>query len=172
MFFYIFISFIILQRLAELIIAGRNEKSMLAKGAVEFDKDGYKFIVLMHALFFVSLTSEKNFLNRGLNDYWIVLIILFALAQMLRYWSIISLGEFWNTRIIVLKGSKMIKKGPYKFLSHPNYTAVITEIAAIPLIFSCYITAIVFSLLNLFTVRRRIAIEEAALKTLTAQNEN
>ncbi len=168
MFFWLFIAFVILQRLAELIIAKRNEKRMLAKGAVEFDRDGYKFIVLMHTLFFLSLLSEKIYFNRGINDYWIILIILFFLAQALRYWAIISLGEFWNTRIIVLKGSELIKKGPYRFLSHPNYMAVITEIAVIPLIFSCYITAIVFSVLNLFAITRRIKIEDAALKKLTS----
>ncbi|MCI0450469.1 MAG: hypothetical protein L0Y79_11935 [Chlorobi bacterium] len=168
MFFWLFIAFVILQRLAELIIAKRNEKRMLAKGAVEFDRDGYKFIVLMHTLFFLSLLSEKIYFNRGINDYWIILIILFFLAQALRYWAIISLGEFWNTRIIVLKGSELIKKGPYRFLSHPNYMAVITEIAFIPLIFSCYITAIVFSVLNLFAITRRIKIEDAALKKLTS----
>lgn len=171
MFFWLFIAFVILQRLAELIIAKRNEKRMLAKGAVEFDRDGYKFIVLMHTLFFLSLLSEKIYFNRGLNAYWIILIILFFLAQLLRYWAIISLGEFWNTRIIVLKGKPLIKKGPYRFLSHPNYMAVITEIAVIPLIFSCYITAIVFSVLNLLAITRRIKIEDAALKTLTGYFE-
>jgi methyltransferase len=167
-FFWFFIGFILLQRLTELVLAKRNKKIMLVKGAVEFDKAGYRLIVLMHVLFFISLTAEKNYLHRGLNDNWILLIALFALAQVLRYWAITTLGEFWNTKIIVLKGSEIIKKGPYKYLNHPNYTAVITEIAVIPLIFSCYITAIVFSVLNLIALRRRIKIEEAALKTLTA----
>jgi methyltransferase len=167
-FFWFFIGFILLQRLTELVLAKRNKKIMLAKGAVEFDKAGYRLIVLMHVLFFISLTAERNYLHRGLNDNWILLIALFALAQVLRYWAITTLGEFWNTKIIVLKGSEIIKKGPYKYLNHPNYTAVITEIAVIPLIFSCYITAIVFSVLNLIALRRRIKIEEAALKTLTA----
>lgn len=162
-FFHLFILFVIAQRLVELVIAKRNEKLMLANGAVEFDWKGYKFIVLIHICFFISLVSEKTFLNRELNGFWVIFLILFILAQLLRYFSIASLGMFWNTRIIILKGSPLIKKGPYRFLKHPNYIAVITELAVIPLIFSCYITAIIFTIFNLFILRRRIKIEEQAL---------
>lgn len=167
MFFLLFISFVILQRLAELLIAKRNAKKMFSLGAVEFDETGYKVIVQMHVLFFLTMFTEYYYLGRGLNSYWLLLLALFILAQFLRYWSIISLGSSWNTRIIILEGSRLIKKGPYRFMSHPNYTAVVTEIAVIPLIFSCYITAIIFSFLNLLILRRRISIEETKLKELT-----
>lgn len=162
MFFWILISCIILQRVIELIIAKRNEKTMFAKGAVEFDKKGYKYIVIMHTLFFISLIFEWNVAGR-VNNYYFIFLILFLSAQVLRYWAIVSLGEFWNTRIIVLKGSTSIKKGPYRYFKHPNYIAVIVELAVIPLIFSCYFTAVFFSVVNFLVLRRRIKIEEEAL---------
>jgi methyltransferase len=168
MFFWIFISFVILQRLIELFIAKRNEIKMLQNGAVEVDRDGYKYIVLMHSAYFISLILEKNIFERQVNQYRIIFITLFIIAQLLRYWSILSLGVYWNTRIIILKGSRLIKKGPYRFLNHPNYIAVITELAVISLLFSCYITSIIFTILNIFVLKRRIKIEEESLKALTA----
>jgi len=165
-FFWCFIGFVILQRLIELVIARRNEANMKAKGAEELDEKGYKFVVLMHVFFFLSLIAEKLFLQPAANALFYPFILFFLMAQALRYWSIISLGGFWNTKILILKGSKLIRKGPYKFISHPNYAAVITEIAVIPLIFSCYITAAAFSVLNIFVLIRRIRIESDALRTL------
>lgn len=162
-FFWWLVLFVIFQRLVELFIAKRNAAIMFAKGAKETDRTGYRYIAAMHVCFFISLMLEENLLKPTLNPYWYIFFGLFASAQILRYWSIISLGHFWNTRIIVLKGSALVRKGPYKYLSHPNYIAVVTELAAIPLMFSCFITAIVFSILNLFVLKRRIRIEEESL---------
>ena len=162
--FWIFLLFVILQRIVELVIAKRNERMARGKGAIEFDRNGYKAIVTMHVAFLTSLVLEKVFLGRGLNSHWIFFGSLFVLAQFLRYWAISSLGVYWNTRILVVPNSKLVTSGPYKYLRHPNYVAVIAEIAVIPLIFSCYITAAVFSVLNLILLRRRIRIEEEALQ--------
>jgi methyltransferase len=162
--FFVFLLFIILQRAAELTLARRNERILKSQGAIEFDKDGYRVIAAMHVAFFISLIWEKIFLHRTLNTYWIIFVSLFAGAQILRYWAIISLGLHWNTKVLVIPGKKLITKGPYKYIRHPNYIAVIIEIAVIPLIFSCYITATVFSLINFFLLRRRIKIEEGALR--------
>lgn len=166
MIFGFFLSFVILQRLSELFIAKRNEKILKSKGAVEYDEKGYKYIVAMHILFFICLIFEKMYFNRELNSFSVYLFGLFLIAQILRYWAITTLGVFWNTRIIILPGSSLIKKGPYTFLNHPNYIAVVTELAVIPLIFSCYITAIIFSVLNLIVLSRRKTIEEKALKSI------
>ena len=163
--FWIFISLVVFQRIAELIVAKRNERIARREGAVEFDRKGYKVIVAMHIAFLISIVAEYVFLNRTVNSHWIVLITLFLLAQILRYWAIASLGKHWNTKILVIPGSGLIRKGPYNYISHPNYIAVIIEIAALPLIFSCYITFLVFSVLNLLVLKRRIRIEEEALST-------
>lgn len=164
--FWIAIAILAVQRIMELLIATRNEKIVRAKGAREYDEKGYRVIVLMHVAFFISLISEYIFLDKTLSNFWIPLLILFLLAQFLRYWAISSLGYFWNTKILVTHGTSSINTGPYKFISHPNYLAVIIEIAVIPLLFSCYLTFIIFSIINLLVLKRRIRIEEQALSTL------
>lgn len=172
MFFTVFVTVVIFQRLIELFIARKNEKKMLALGAVEYDGSSYKYIVLMHSLFILSLIAEYYFLHRTLNYYWPLFLGLFIAAQILRYWVIYTLGIYWNTKIIILKGSTLIKKGPYLHFRHPNYAAVTTEIAVIPLLFSCFYTAIVFSIINIFVLKRRIAVEETKLAELTLSDNN
>ncbi len=166
--FWIFLLFVISQRITELILARRNERILKSRGAIEFDKNGYIVIVAMHVLFFVSLIVEKIFLDRTLNPWWTIFAVLFVLAQVLRYWAIWSLGVFWNTKVLVAPDHTLVTRGPYKYFPHPNYIAVITEIAVIPLVFSCYITAALFSLVNLALLRRRIRIEENALRQVSA----
>jgi methyltransferase len=162
--FWLFLFIIISQRLIELRFAKRNEKILKAQGATEFDKKGYRVIVVMHIAFFISLACEKLLLNRTLNSYWFIFVFLFLAAQVLRYWAIKTLGVYWNTKVLVIPNHSLVITGPYKYLRHPNYIAVITEIAVIPLIFSCYITAVVFSLINFILLRRRIKIEESVLR--------
>jgi len=161
--FIIFILLLALQRILELRLAKKNEKIVRNEGAVEYDVNGYKYIVYMHIVFFISLLLEKFLLNRGFNNLSLAFFIIFILTQLLRYWAITSLGKYWNTKILVVPNANLIASGPYKYLKHPNYVAVIIEIAVIPLIFSCYITCIIFSTLNLLTLIRRIRIEENAL---------
>ena len=164
--FWIFIIILAFQRISELLLAKRNERIVRSKGAIEYDKKGYLVIVVMHITFFISFILEYFFLSRGLNQYWIVLLTIFICTQFLRYWAISSLGYYWNTKILITPGSKPVQAGPYKYIKHPNYLAVVIEIAVIPLIFSCYITAVLFSLVNLILLKRRIRIEEKALSTL------
>ncbi len=170
MLFYVIIGFVILQRLVELVIAKRNEKKSLAAGGTEYDKRGYSVIVIMHTMFFISLIAEYFYFKHTLNEFWVVLLVLFVLAQCLRYWAITSLGSLWNTRIIIVPGSKLVQYGPYKFFKHPNYISVITELAVIPLMFSCFYTAVIFSVVNLLLLKRRIAIEENALQALVKES--
>lgn len=165
-FFWILFAFLILQRSLELQLARRNERVVKSKGALEFDRDGYRYIVATHAAFFISLVLEKLLLQRELNKYWVIFFVIFVIAQILRYWAISNLGVYWNTRVLVVPGSQRTTTGPYKYLKHPNYIAVIVEIAVIPLIFSCYLTSIIFSIVNLILIRRRIGIEERALENV------
>jgi methyltransferase len=165
-FFWIFFAFLVSQRFLELRLAKRNERILKSKGALEFDRDGYRYIVATHVAFFISLVIEKFFLQRGLNKYWVVFFVIFVIAQILRYWAISSLGIYWNTRVLVVPGSQRMTKGPYRCLKHPNYIAVIMELSVIPLIFSCYLTSIIFSTVNFILIRRRIGIEEYALERI------
>jgi len=168
--FWIFLTFLLVQRVSELLLAKRNERIARVKGAVEYDEKGYKVIVLMHIFFFISLISDSILLARTLNNFWVPLLILFIIAQILRYWAISTLGYYWNTKILVTPNTSPIKTGPYKYLNHPNYLSVILEIAVIPLIFSCYITSMIFTLLNLVLLKRRMRIEEQALSTMKSRN--
>jgi methyltransferase len=161
--FLLFIAVLIIQRAGELLLARRNECAVGKMGAVEFDRSGYRAIVLMHSAFFLSLVSEYFLLGRTLNGQWRSLLAVFLLTQCLRYWSIASLGKFWNTKILVVPGAALVKKGPYKYFRHPNYLAVAIEIAVAPLVFSCYYTTVLFSVLNFIALRRRIRIEDSAL---------
>ncbi len=161
--------FLAAQQTAELFLANRNEAKLKRLGAVEIDRGGYRFIVLMHLLFFVSLIVERVFIREAPNREWPVFLGLFSLAQVLRYWSIASLGIYWNTKVIVLPNHPRIQNGPYKLFRHPNYIAVIVELAVIPIIFSCYITATVFSIVNAFVVARRMEIEMRALRGYSGQ---
>lgn len=165
-FFWTFIALLVSQRFLELLLAKRNEQIVKSKGALEFDRDGYKYIVVTHVAFLMSLVLEKFSLQRELNKFWVVFLLIFLIAQILRYWAILSLGVYWNTKVLVVPGSQRVSTGPYKYLKHPNYIAVILEIAVIPLIFSCYLTSILFSIVNLILIRRRIEIEENALDNI------
>jgi methyltransferase len=153
--FIIFISFFILQRLSELIIAKRNEKWLLQQGAVEYGKAHYPFMIAMHTLFIVSIITEYVWRGQPPIDW--LFLVLFLIVLSFKFWALSSLGKYWNTKIYRIPGVYPVKKGPYKFLKHPNYMEVVCEIAVIPLVFHLYYTAIIFTVLNaaMLTVRIR-----------------
>lgn len=160
--FLLFISFVILLRIGELFLAHSNEKWLLQHGAVQYGQKHYPFMVALHSLFFVSLIIEYSLVGTGY--YNVFLLILFFILIAFKAWVILSLGKFWNTKIYRAPNFPLIKKGPYKYLKHPNYIVVIVEIVIIPLIFHLYFTAIVFTLLNAVMLYFRIKEENNALK--------
>ncbi|HRE40880.1 MAG TPA: isoprenylcysteine carboxylmethyltransferase family protein [Ignavibacteria bacterium] len=166
--FIILYIFLIVQRLTELFISKRNENYLLNNGGVEFGKSHYKYIVIMHALFLISLPvdfflSDKEFVLHTINYLFLVI---FIILQFFRVYVLSTLGKFWNTRIILIPGSKRVKKGIYKIINHPNYVIVICEIFVIPMIFNLYLIAIVFTVLNAIILTVRIKEENKALKNL------
>lgn len=163
MFFTLFITLVILQRLVELRIANKNEKWMKANGGFEVGQQHYKYIVLVHVMFFISLIVEVSVFGKSVSSLWLLFILFFTLAQALRIWSLLSLGQFWNTKIIIVPNVNIISKGPYKYIRHPNYLVVVIELLVIPLIFNAFWTAILFSLLNMLVLSIRIPAEEQAL---------
>ena len=166
-FFYVLIGFVILQRLLEVRYARSNEIAMRKQGAIEVGAGHYKWIVLLHILFFLSLVLEVWTMGSESGSGWQVFLIIFAIAQILRIWALASLGRFWNTKILILPGAEKVKKGPYRWLPHPNYIVVALEIAALPLIFGAWRTALIFSILNaLLLLLVRIPAEEKALQQL------
>ena len=163
-FFYLIITFIICQRLVELYIAHKNEKWMLARGGIEVGNEHYKLFILLHVTFFIILIYEvHNIVTAQSVAFNIYFFFLFVIAQIGRVWCIVSLGKFWNTKIIVLPKVVMIKKGPYKYMKHPNYLIVFVELFTIPAMFGAYITAILFPILHLLLLTIRIPAEDRAL---------
>ena len=172
MLFPILLTIVIIQRLAELWIARRNENWIIKQGGFEIGGNHYKYIVGMHTLFFISLIGEVVYFDRNLSTWWWIPFSFFVAAQFLRVWSISSLGYFWNTKIMILPGADVVAKGPYKFMRHPNYVIVATEILVLPLIFQAYATAVIFTILNIAILSVRIRIEEWALSESTNYEEH
>ena len=160
--FILFITFVILTRVVELIHSRRNETWLVKQGAVEYGQKHYPFIVVLHMFFLISLMVEYYTVhNESFNP---VLLVIYFIILAFKVWVITSLGKFWNTKIYHIKGLPLVKKGPYKYFKHPNYVIVITEIAIIPLVFNLYFTAIVFTILNSIMLFVRIKEENKALR--------
>jgi methyltransferase len=153
--------FVTLQRLAELWLANRNSRDLLANGAREFGAGHYPLIVALHAAWLAALWFWAP--GRPVNFPW---LILFAFLQLARGWVIASLGPRWTTRIIVSPGAPLVRAGPYRWLSHPNYLVVAMEIAVLPLVFGLWQIALLFTLLNAAVLAIRIKAENDALASL------
>jgi methyltransferase len=139
---------------------------MLAKGAYEVGASHYPLMIMLHVSFFISFLVEVMYFKSIFTPYYGLLLV-FLLLQLLRVWCLVSLGTFWNTKIIILPGSNVVVKGPYSYIRHPNYLVVCLEILVLPLMFQAYMTAISFTILNLIMLSVRIPIEEKALKEAT-----
>jgi methyltransferase len=157
------VAFVAAQRLFELVLARRNERRTRARGAVERGQRHYLSIVALHTLWLISTLVEGLLRGPELPAFWPVPLALFLLVQPLRYWAIFSLGERWNTKILVLPGKQPVRRGPYRYLDHPNYVVVVVEILAFPLIFGAWITALAFTVLNAVVLSIRIREENRAL---------
>ncbi|CAA9447046.1 MAG: hypothetical protein AVDCRST_MAG78-2987 [uncultured Rubrobacteraceae bacterium] len=155
------------QRLFELVIARRNERRARARGAVERGQGHYPLIVALHTLWLVSTLVEGLLSGSDLPAFWPVPLALFLLVQPLRYWALFSLGRRWNTKVLIVPGEKPVRRGPYKYLDHPNYVVVVVEILTFPLIFGAWITALVFTILNAAILSVRIREENRALAELS-----
>jgi len=158
---YAIIFLVVLQRLGELVLANRNTKRLKAQGAVEIGAGHYPLIVLLHTAW---LLAVLWLLPAPLEISWPWLAI-FVLLQAARIWVIASLGPYWTTRIISVPGKALVRRGPYRFVRHPNYLVVAGEILALPLAFHEIPVAIFFSLANAAILFWRTREEETGLVT-------
>ncbi len=147
------------QRLGELALAGRNTRRLLAKGGREIGARHYPLLVLLHAAWLAGLWALAW--DRPVRWPWLAA---FAVLQALRVWAIASLGERWTTRLVVLPGAPLVRRGPYRFLPHPNYMVVAAEIAVLPLAFGLGLYAAAFSLANAAVLAIRLRAETRALR--------
>ena len=155
------LGFVTLQRLAELLFAERNSKRLLGQGAKEHAAGHYPFLVAIHMAWLAALWWWAP--GRPVD---LAILLLFAALQVGRIWVIATLGRRWTTRIIVLPGAPLVRSGPYRYLSHPNYVVVTAEIAVLPLVFGLWAIAMIFTVLNLAILAVRIPQENKALGAL------
>jgi methyltransferase len=155
-----------LERVAELVVSLRNAKWSFARGGVETGKGHYPFMVLLHTGLLAGCLVEVIVADRPFIPAlgWPMLAVV-LLAQGLRWWCITVLGPQWNTRVIVVPELSLVASGPYRWFRHPNYVAVVAEGVALPLVHDAWITAVVFTLLNVPLLAVRVRAEEAALAT-------
>ena len=155
-----------LERLAELVVSQRNAAWSLARGGVESGQRHYAVMVVLHTALLVGALAEvwirRPDVVPGLAAAMLVAVVA---AQALRWWCIATLGRQWNTRVIVVPGLPLVTRGPYRWLSHPNYVAVVVEGFALPLVHSAWVTAIVFTVANAALLTVRIRVESAALRS-------
>jgi methyltransferase len=152
------------ERLFELRRSRRNAERAFARGGIELGREHYGWMRALHAGLLVACALEVTLLPRAFDVRLALPMLAVALAaQALRYWAIATLGARWNVRVIVTPGEPVVTSGPYRWLRHPNYLAVIAEGIALPLIHSAWLSALVFSALNAWLLRVRIRVEERAL---------
>lgn len=155
------------ERVAELVVARRNERWSAARGATVTGQGHYPAMVVLHTGLLVGCLVEAALADRPFLPAlgWTMLAVTVA-AQVLRWWCIRTLGPRWNTRVIVVPGLPLVTGGPYRWLRHPNYVAVVAEGLALPLVHTAWITAAVFTALNAVLLRVRIRCENQALAAL------
>ena len=161
--FLTLILLVAVERVAELVVSNRNLAWSKAHGGKEFGAGHYPVMVALHTGLLAGSVAEARARRRWVwPAFWVVVA-----AQMLRWWCITTLGKQWNTRVVVVPGAARVAGGPYRFIPHPNYVAVVLEGAALPLVGGAWITALVFSVANAALLRTRIDVEDEALRSLT-----
>ncbi|MDP4960125.1 MAG: isoprenylcysteine carboxyl methyltransferase family protein [Mycobacterium sp.] len=167
MWYALLVAVVGLERIAELVVSKRNLAWSRARGGVEFGSGHYPAMVILHTGLLLGCLAEVFWLDRPFLPMlgWPMLAVVIA-AQALRWWCIATLGQQWNTRVVVVPGAPRVTGGPYRLMSHPNYIAVIVEGIALPLVHSAWITACVFTVLNAVLLTTRINTENAALARL------
>jgi methyltransferase len=164
MYYYLLVLAIAAERLAELVVARRNARWSMSHGGKEFGRDHYPAMVSMHALLLMSCVVETWSLGRPF-IWWLgwPMLAVVALSTAVRWRCVTVLGRRWNPRLIVIPDAPLVRRGPYRWMRHPNYAAVAAEVAALPLVHSAWLTAVVFSAANAAMLNVRIRAENAAL---------
>jgi len=156
-------------RIVELGVAKRNQAWAMERGGVETGAEHYPVMVALHTALFLGCLVEVPLADRPFLPWlgWPMLALLVG-AHALRWWCIRTLGPQWNTRVIRVPGARLVTGGPYRWLRHPNYVAVVVEGFALPLVHSAWVTALAFTVLNALLLRVRLRVENEALSTSPA----
>lgn len=162
--YYLLILAVGVERLVELVLSKRNARLAFAKGGKEFGRGHYPVMVIIHTALLVGCVVEVWLLHRPFIPWlgWPMLAVA-VLAQVLRWWCITTLGQQWNTLVIVVPDAPLVQRGPYRWLHHPNYVAVVAEGIALPLVHTAWLTALCFTVANALLLTVRIRVENVAL---------
>ncbi|MFN8226582.1 MAG: isoprenylcysteine carboxyl methyltransferase family protein [Mycobacterium sp.] len=162
--YYLLILAVAVERLAELVVSKRNAQWAMSRGGREYGRRHYPVMVVIHTLLLVGCVAEVWLLHRPFLPWlgWPMLALV-VVAQALRWWCITTLGHRWNTRVIVVPDAPLVNAGPYRWLHHPNYVAVVIEGIALPLVHTAWVTALCFTVANALLLAVRIRVENAAL---------
>jgi methyltransferase len=165
--FLALVAAVAVERVVELVVSTRNARSSLARGGIETGRGHYPAMVVLHLALLAGCVAEVLLLDRAFIPWigWPMLALVIG-AQCLRWWCITTLGSQWTTRVIVVPGATRVTGGPYRWLRHPNYVAVVVEGFALPLVHNAWLTAVAFTVLNTWLLRVRIRTENAALTVL------
>lgn len=157
------------ERLVELVVSKRHARWALARGGREYGRGHYPFMVALHTALLAGCLAEVWLLDRPFLPWlgWPMLALVLA-SQEMRWWCVAALGPRWNTLVIVVPGLPLVDRGPYRFLRHPNYLAVVVEGIALPLVHTAWLTALIFTLLNFAVLAVRIRVEDRALAEAVA----
>jgi len=152
------------QRLGELYVSARHLPWIRAHGGREYGAAHFPFLVAVHVLFPILFVIEITHHSTRPGVLWPLWLALFLAAQVLRYSAIHALGKRWSTRVFVMPDLPLVRTGPYRWLRHPNYVAVVLEFIAAPMLFGAWRTAAVIGILNAVVLAVRIRCENAALQ--------
>lgn len=162
------IAAVAVERLFEMSLAKRHAARLVSRGGYAVGDGHFPWMVALHTSLLLAAPLEVVLLARPFSPPLGFAMLAVVLATMaLRYWVIHTLGDRWTTRVFVVPGEAPVTGGPYRFLRHPNYLAVVLEVAALPLVHGAWLTAIVFSLLNAWLLGVRIRVEEEALRAVS-----
>lgn len=153
------------QRLCELVWARANTQRLLAAGGREAGAAHYPWLVAFHASWLAGLWIFGH--DQPVHTGW---LLAYVALQVFRIWILVSLGRRWTTRIVVLPGETLVRRGPYRVLSHPNYVLVAAEIAVLPLSLGLVAYAILASCIHAAVLAIRIDAEDKALTQASRPN--
>jgi methyltransferase len=167
--YFVLLGLLCLERLAELVVSQRHATASLSRGGQESGRGHFPVMVVLHTALLAGCLIEPIAAGRTfIPALGYPMMALVVAANALRWWCIVTLGPRWSARVIVIPGLPLVRTGPYRWFSHPNYVAVIVEGAALPLAGSAWITAVTFTVLNALLLTVRLRCETRALAAAAA----
>lgn len=155
---------VVILRLVELSLSRRHQKQLEAKGARRVVDPNFRVMVAVHVLVLLGAALEVTLLHRRFFPVLAaVMFALFIAANGVRWWVIRTLGEHWSVQVVDSTELGVVTAGPFRFVRHPNYSAVFIEMLALPLIHSAWIAAILGGAAHLWALWKRVGVEDAVL---------